>query len=348
MSAPVEHPAPLAVQSKHTPLRIAVQVIGFGLGIAMLWWAVRTTLSQPGLQEKLPKLLETPWLMTAGLLAISAATGVISALVFWIMLLPVRRIPLMDLIALHGLCSVLSLVPFKMSLLFRVLTHSRVHRMPLPQIGGWFVAVALVIVISLLGAGAAPLFKGDLSATWWLIAFGGPIVVAGVMVLVCSRLVRAGERGAVLSAVNRFGPGIVHRLAASKPVHNLSRGVVMLAHPGAVGAALLARFGDVALQAARFYLAAEVAIRAGIVDQGLSVGQCVLAGTVYFFVQMSSPAGAIGPREAATLWVLSLDKADTHVGVIVLVVSAAETAMNIVMAAAGALWLRPSKYMSRA
>lgn len=107
----------------------------------------------------------------------------------------------------------------------------------------------------------------------------------------------------------------------------------MLASPRAVALAAALRLLDVAVQAARF------AVAAWIVGQPLPWDQAVLAGSAYFVVGSLSPSGQLGVREGATAWLAAavLPGIDFDgFAVVVLMVTAAEIGA-LLLGGAGAL-----------
>lgn len=322
-----------ATPAPRSPLARVLQVVGFFVGLGLLAACAYLAMRNPEHRAQLARLADAPWPNLLGLLALSAATVSVAGLTFAAVLRPVRRISRLDCVAVNSVCSTLSYLPFKMSLVFRVLYHHRRDGLPIMVIGGWIAATALVIMAALGPVVLASLWRGQVDGPWWAAATGG-ILLAGSALLVVARFL-ASERGWAtlerLAAATRLG--LVRRAVASRWFSNLHQGVHMLASPRAVSEALALRALDLAIHSARFYLAAVT------IGVDLSPGQAVLAGAVYFFLQGAAPTGVAGVREAGTVGALGLLQSENLL-VVVLAVSAAEGAVNLLMGAAGAAWLR--------
>lgn len=312
-------------------LKIAVQILGFLLSLGLLYWAAQSALAKPGMAEKLPKLLETPAWMLASMVALTMATIAWSGLVFWIVLRPVKALKPADLIAVNAVSTLLGFLPFKLGLVFRVLIHLRKDHLPLLTIMGWLAATGIIILASLSGALAGSWWRGGLDALWWALAIGLPVVLCAAMTLAGKRLLRSKSM----------------RWTDQRPwARNLARALDMLSHPRSVMIALVFRAGDIACHSARFFLASEAARLAGLIDQGLTADQAILAGSTYFLIQALSPFGTLGPREALTIAILGTISQE-HFAIVVLVVSAADTAGSILLGGWGLLHLRPLRYVAR-
>ncbi len=320
---------------------IALQLLGFLVGMGLLGACAYLALSNPKYREQIARLAEAPWPNLLGLLALSAATIAISGLTFAAILRPVRKLSRLDCVAVNGVCSMLSYLPFKMSLVFRVYFHHRRDGLAVMVISGWIGATGLAILAGLGPVLLASLWRGKVDALWWMVAIGGMFVAGGTLVLVARFLSSPRGWRLLLLAAEGTRLRFARRAVESRWFANLHQGVHMLASPRAVGEALVLRTADITIQAARFYLAART------IDVALTPEQAVLAGVVYFFLQGTAPTGVAGAREAGTASVLALMQGENLV-VVVLAVSAAEGTMNLVMGAAGAIWIRVDRlFMGR-
>jgi hypothetical protein len=310
-----------------------VQILGFLVGLTLLAGCAYLAFSKPAYREQMARLAQAPPWQLAAMLALSAGTIAISGLVFRAVLRPVRRLGAIDCVAVNGVCSALSYLPFKVSLLFRVFYHHRRDRLALLEIGGWMAATAGVILVSLAGPLLASLWIGRLGPAWWGVALGGIALGAGAVLLCANLLASDAGWGRFAGLLRASGISPLRRLADSSRFAQLHAGVLMLASPASVAQALALRGMDVGVHSARFYLAAHA------VGVELTGEQAVLAGATYFFLQMLAPTGVAGVREGGTAAVLGLAQQQDLL-VVVLAVSAAEATMNIVMGLAGAAWLR--------
>ncbi len=309
--------------------RLVGHLVGYALSIAVLVWVIRSILGKPDMLEKLPKLRDTPLWMIVALLACSAGTIVLSSLIFWAVLRPIRRLGILDLIAVNSAATLLGVLPFKLNFVYRVLTHIRRDGMALLEVTSWMIATAIIILVSLAGVILASFWRSELDAWWWLTATGVPTLAGAGMLVFGRRLLR-------LRVLDRY---------RQRPwMLNLVNGVLMLSNERCLTFALAMRFMDIACHTLRFYLAGEAARLAGIVGTGLTLDQSVLAGSVFFLTQIISPTGMLGPREGATLALLNFTNGPEF-GIIVLVVSLAESVVDIVMGLLGLWWLRPDRYL---
>ncbi len=326
--------APPPPARPRTLARTLIQAGGFLIGLGVLAGCAYLAFSNPEHRAKLARLAEAPWWLIAALLACSTGTIVVPGLVFRSVIRPVRRLRTLDAIAVNGVCSALSYLPFKMSLVFRVLYHRRVDAIPLAEIGGWLAATAGIILVSLAPPAGASLLRGSMDAWWWFIALGG-LALGGVVTVLAARWL-ASDAGwdalAALAKATRLK--VAQRFVAGERFEQMHRGVVMLADARTVTRTLGLRVIDMAIQAARFYLAAMA------VGVAMSPGQAVVAGVMFFFLQAAAPTGVAGVREGGTAAVLGLLHLPEGVLVVVLTVAAAEAVMNVVMGVAGAAYLR--------
>lgn len=323
-------------------LRAAVQVLGFAIGLALLWWVVKGVFA-PENRAQLDRLREAPAASVAALLGLGLATLVINGAIFHAALWPVKRLRTLDIHSVNAIAALLALLPFKLSMVFRVLVHNRRDRVPLLTIAAWFAAIAGCMAVSVLPPLAASLWRGTLDAAWWGVAVGGVLFGTIAMIIVAKKL--------------SDGPGWawLERLIKSLPLPTAIRGsrdddanpgmrprvhegLRMLAHGRAVSACVALRMLDAAVHTARFLVAAS------ILGVDLPASKAVIAGTAFFLIGAAAPTGQLGAREAGTAGILGtlLHGIDlSQFKLVVLLVSATEATVLLVAAMAGAAWLRP-------
>jgi hypothetical protein len=107
----------------------------------------------------------------------------------------------------------------------------------------------------------------------------------------------------------------------------------MLGSASAVGQGVFWRSASMGLGVWRF------AVAAAAVGGVMTIGQCVVADSVYFSIQATAPTGALGAREGGTVAAIAA-MAGEHLPVVVLAVSAAETAANLLSAGVALLYLK--------
>ncbi|MGQ0628644.1 MAG: hypothetical protein ACT4PL_11160 [Phycisphaerales bacterium] len=327
-----------AGQPRRRGARRVLQGGAFLACLLIMAWVVHRAMTSPGSAEQLERLRSVSAGSAAVLLICSLATIVIGGLFFRATLSAHTRLPRTNVVALNGVISLLSYLPFKAGLAFRVYWHHRRDGVPLLTIAAWFAASAGVILAGLAPPLCASVWRGQVDGWWWAVSIGGT-ALSGVLIVVCSR-VFAGEGGIARLAgwarAARLSP--LARVVEGGHFRRLHAGFMMLAAPAAVAEALALRTLDVGAQATRLYVAA------GVCGVTLTPGQAVLAGTLYFFFQATSPGGVAGAREGGTVAVMAWMGIPNlpDLSVVVLTASLAEVAMNVACAGAGALWLARS------
>lgn len=309
---------------------VALNLAGFALGLALLWWCGARALA-PENREQLDRLAAAPWWQAAVLVALALVSAAVNGLIFRAVLSPVRAIPASDAVAVNTVATLGNYMPFKLGLVFRVLTHNRRNGVPLLTIGAWLAAMGVLMLCVLGPLIAAGAWRGGVDALWWLTAAGGVVALCALAVF-AARFFGAGAGWALVERVWAALP-MPRRVREGPLLARAREGARMLASPRAVALAAALRLLDVAVQAARF------AVAAWIVGQPLPWDQAVLAGSAYFVVGSISPSGQLGVREGATAWLAAavLPGIDfDRFAVVVLMVTAAEIGA-LLLGGAGAL-----------
>lgn len=313
--------------------RMALQVFGFVLGLAALAYCIYLVVSNPTYLQQLARLGAAPAWLLAALFALSAAATATSAMVFRATLKPVRIITIADGLAINAFCTLLGNVPFKLSLIARIVLHKTRHHLALGTILSWLAGTALVIVISLAPALAATLWIREVNAGWWVMTVAGTIALGVVCVLLARRFAPA-ERWA---SFTHSLPAPLERLAHIPFAIKLQHGLRTVASPWAMAEALCWRGMDLAAQVIRFWLVAQA------LGVEMTWAQCMIAATSYFFIQSASPTGALGAREGLTAAILTA--AGAHAITVVLAVSVIESITNIFLGVAGGAYLRVDRLL---
>lgn len=326
-------------QRTRSPLGIAVQLIGFAAGVGLLVWCGLEAF-KPENREQLARIGEASPLEFTLLFALSLATLLLNGQIFWVVLLPERRIDMIGMQATNAVGTMLSYLPFKLSVLLRVAVHNRRDKVPLLTIAAWFGAVAGLVLAALGPPGLVSLWHHSVDAVWWGVSGLG--IVAAVVATMLLAGFFAGRRG--LERIHRIfdpiGFGPLDRFLRTESFAKLHGVFGMLAHPGAVWSATGLRIVDLAAQTGRFVVAAA------ILRVGLSWEQALLVASTYFLIGVVSPFGMIGTREAGAVGLaklLGIDEAGESLVVVILAVSATESLVNLVCGAMGVAWLRPDR-----
>jgi len=308
----------VGIGRRFTPARIALQLVGALIGLAMLGWAISLALGAQS-AGSLEALRNAPPARLALLLGLSVAGLALSGAMFWVVLLPLRRLKLLDVFIVNAMATSLSVLPFKLGLLTRVLIHHRRDGVRFRDLLAWLAASGALAGSVLLPLGVASAWRGRLDWVWWTVAIGGTALSAGAAVA----LGRLSDRYAVLHRLSFGADAIVRHWT---PV---------LSH-----AAL--RLTDVGVLAARFMIAAS------IVGYSMSPDRAVLFATVYFFLSVVSPTGTIGLREMGVAGLGWAQREDQHaLALIALVVSASELLCAVTISLIGAPRIRPDRLLLR-
>ncbi len=320
-------------------VKIAVQLVGFVAGLALLGWCAREAL-KPGNREQLARLGEADGGQVALLFACSLATLALNGLIFWVVLLPEKRLKVSDMLATNAFATMLAYLPFKISVVARVALHNRRDGVALMTIAAWFGAIGAVVLVGLGPVSLVSLWRKGVDGVWW-IASGAGIALSLVLLLAIARAF-AGERG--LARIHRLlDPlriGALTRFMRTEVFAKLHGVFGMLAHPGAVLGATALRLADVGVLTARFMVAAS------ILGVGLGWEEGVLFASSYFLIGMLSPFGMLGTREAGSMGVaaaLGFGDAGESVAVVILLVTATESLSYLVAGVLGGVWVRPDR-----
>jgi hypothetical protein len=307
--------------------RAALQGLGFLLGIGLLWWCIHTAFSRPETRAELSKLAAARWWDLAAMVAISMLAITLDGLMFRAVLQPVKKLPALTMLSVAGVCSVLSYLPFKASMLFRFVYHTRRDGLPVLTIVAWIIATGTVLLISLLPIAGATIVRPQADAVWWGLIAAATVLAAIIAHGVCRVTMSIGT---ARSGSLPDDPPPLSTLTWHEKLKDAAR---MLAQPRALAHARRHRHTIVALQALRFVLAAK------LMGVAVSPEQALIAGAAYNLIQAISPGGVAGFREAGAATALSFLNGPDILAV-TLTVTAAEAVSNALMGIAGAVYLR--------
>lgn len=294
--------------------RLAWQLLGFLIGLGLLGWAVSIAISEKN-RQSLEAVSHAPAGVLTGLLGTSLLSVMLNGVMFWVVLRPLRRIGLMDTVLTNGIAVFLSVLPFKINLVARVLIHHRRDGVAFRDILAWFAAMSAMALSVLLPLGLAGWWRGRLDAWWWIVGVGGSFALGGVGVLL-------GRAAMARPWLSRLSLG-ADRVARHAPT--------VFAHAGL-------RLADIGLLCARFWLAAMAA------DVGLGAQQAVMLATSYFLLSVLAPAGALGFREMGVAGVGLAGGADaSQVALVTLVVTGAEFIASGALSVPAFFRLRPDR-----
>lgn len=328
-------------------ISLAVQALGLAAGVASLWWCISMALRQENRQQ-LAHLGDAPRSLIAALAVLSLGTLLTNGLMFWVALLPVRRLRAADVVATNALSTMLAYLPLKAGAVVRIAVHNRRDHVPLATIGAWFTALLVEMALAFAPAIAATIWLQRIDGAWALVV--AAMVAAGIAVTVS--LARAFRGAAGHARIARLAGPIapLRRFLATRLWTQLHAGFDMLSAPSAVAAGALLRLADLSIHAGRFLVAAK------ILGVALSPAQALPIALTYFIIGVVSPSGLAGLREGgATVLFGSLfaaagmasKEAREHFAAVALLVTAVEAVSFLIGGALGLAWLRPDRLIRR-
>lgn len=327
--------------TKHRRVRGVFQLVGFLVGLALLGWCLRNAFG-PENQDQLRRLADAPPSRIILLTGLSLASLILNGVMFWAAIAPVHRISCVGICATNAVATFASYLPFKLSVVVRVLIHTRHDKLPFFTIGAWLTAVAVLMMVALMPMALGAWLSKGLDPLAWAITGVGAAVLTGLTIAVARYY--AGERGLArfwrLVDTLRLGP--VSRFARSDRSRQFHRAFAVLAHARSTAGGVALRLLDTGVQAWRFVVAAE------ILGIPMAVPEAVILSLVYFLVSVFTPIGVLGSREAATAAVavalgLRDELRDTDLP---LLVTATESIVNLAGAAVGIAILRPARLLA--
>lgn len=295
--------------------RLAIQLVGFAVGIALLVWCVREAAAEGGWE----KLRAAPPMLLVAMLLCSLGSAVVNGTTFWITVRPIKPLRWGELQLVNLAANMLNFAPVRLGAIGRVWWHYRIDGLSILQIGGWFAFIGYVLVLGLASCFVATAAHPVIDL-WWILLVVGQMVVGGL----CVRFLA----GTPLLA--RHGRGLER----------------MVASPAALWGAAGLRLVDLAMYATRMAIAAK------ILGIDLPLAHLAILGFVALAASLS-PVGRLGIREAcvalAARW-LEMQATDVASSMqsLALVDSAAEAAVMVGGGAIAALLLRPRARAARA
>lgn len=298
--------------------RLALQLLGLVIGAALLVWVVVLASSDNNAQS-FEALRAAPGELVFALVGLSVVSLVLNGLMFWLVLLPLARISLVETILVNAIATFISILPFKLGLVTRSLIHHRRHGLRFKIIFPWMAALGALAMSVLTPLALAGLWRQGLDAWWWTTVLAGVALGGGAAVV----LGRLAER--------------VHALRVlSLGAHAIVR------HPSAVIQHAIVRLADMAVLSVRFLVAASM------IGLTLDVEQAMLIATTYFTLSILTPAGTLGPREmgVAALGFAQEQPIADQLALVALVVSAGEILSAAALGAIGAAKIRPDRLLA--
>ncbi len=320
---------------------VLVQVVGFGIGIALLGWAVQVALREEN-REQLSKLTEASPGELMMLLSLATLSVGFNGIIFWVVINPIHRIRPTDVIATNAIATFLAYLPFKLSVVSRFVIHNRRDKVPVLTIGAWIIAEAVLMAAVLGPLVLVSIWQREVNLIWWVVSLTSSFACTFVGSALARQL--AGDVG--ITRLSRLG--LSDRITGKSAFVRIHSGFEMLGHPSATLIANTFRLIDIIAFALRFYLAARV------LELPISMDDSLLLGACYFMIGAASPTGMLGTREAgiiaiakmvgiSTLATSETPSGELPIAAVVLFVTAVEAVVNLGCAGFGIAWLKARK-----
>ena len=289
------------------PRRLAIQLLGFLVGLVLLAWCVKGAV-EGGDWTKLAH--SSPWLIV-GMLGCTGVSTLANGAMFWITIRSIKPLRFGHMQWLNLVGNLLNYAPIRLGAIARVVYHLRVDRLGLLQIGAWFTFNGYLLALSVGACLLATLVRSRIDLVWVLLVLG-QMILGGLTIRTL-----AGNRLLI-----RHGGGIDRVVADHRAVWG---GVVL-------------RLLDLAAFTGR------MAVAMAILDIDLSAAHTVVLAVVALAASLI-PFGRLGFREfcvaitAQRLTMLAED-VESNMQQLALVESAGEALVFIPLGAAALLWYR--------
>ena len=290
-----------------SPAKIAVQLLGFAIGLALLAWCIKGAIEKGGWD----KLAHANPALVAAMLGCTLLSAFINGSTFWITAQALKPLRFRDMQWLNLVANMLNYAPIRLGALARVLYHLRVDRLGLLQIGGWFAFIGYALALGVGSCLLATLARDRIDWIWAVLVLG-QMVLGGLLIRVF-----VGNR-----LLARYGQGVERILADRRALW------------GALGLRLV----DLAAYSAR------MAIAMSILDIVLPTSHVIILALVALAASLI-PFGRLGFREFC-VWItaqrLSMlaPVVDSNMQQLALVESAGEALIFIPLGAVALLWYR--------
>ncbi|MBT8486101.1 MAG: hypothetical protein HKO59_04730 [Phycisphaerales bacterium] len=295
-----------------SPRKIALQTVGFVVGVALLIWCIKTAFGGDG-DEWRRIAHANPWLVL-GLVGCTLVSMFVNGTLFWLVAQPMQRLGFRDMQWLNLVTAVLNYAPIRAGLIARVAYHLRVDRLSLLEIGAYLAAIAYTLALTVGSCIVATLIRPGIDGWWW----------------------------ALLLGQLALGGGLTWALMGQPLVARYGRGMdEMLRQPLCLWGAIGLRLVDIGAFVGRMFCAVA------ILELDLSGPETVLLGIAAITLSLN-PIGRTGFREIAVAFVasqlvspdLSNTELDSAMATLALVESAGEAMVAIPLGAICLLWYR--------
>ena len=290
-----------------SPGKLAVQLVGFAVGAALLVLVIRKAIQGGGWEH----VARADPMLLAALLGCTVISAALNGASFWITVQPMHRVPFWSMQRINLVANMLNYAPIRLGAIARVLYHVRVDGLTLLQIGAWFSVVGYILVLGVASCVVATFVHFRVDWVW------GLLVAAQMLLGVLAIRTFAG-----LPMIEKYGRGL-DRIVGDRRTLWTAAGL---------------RAADLVMYSAR------MAVAAAILGIELSPPQIVVLAIVALSTSLI-PFGRVGFREfcvAAVAQRLSLlgSEVDANMNQLALVESAGEALVYIPLGILALPWLR--------
>ncbi|MAI72060.1 MAG: hypothetical protein CMM01_14255 [Rhodopirellula sp.] len=291
-------------------LRLALQLLGFVVGLALVIWCIRGALE--GGEAGWEKFKEADPGLIAAMVGCSLASVIANGAIFFATIRPVHREGFMTLQGVNLVSSLLNYAPIRLGVMSRYFYHVRVDGFSILFVTGWIIVVGIT-VLAVMGAAVGATFLQPRPGISWALLFLAPLVALIVALPVLARL----------PLVRRFTRG----------------GEAMLTNRAWITTAFGLRAFDLGMWAVRLGIAAS------ILGIDLPTGDVLLLAITALVVSLN-PLGRLGWREAAVAILaarlaapgLGTSELDATFKQLALLESAAEASITIPLGVIALIW----------
>ena len=128
-----------------TPRKIVIQLVGFTIGLALLFWCIKIAVKGGDWS----KVLHAPPALIAGLIGCTLVSLVVNGASFWIVIRPVQPLRFIDLLWINLVTGILNYAPIRAGLIARVAYHMRCDGMSLFRVGAWLGSLAYTTFLTI-------------------------------------------------------------------------------------------------------------------------------------------------------------------------------------------------------
>lgn len=189
-----------------SPRKVALQVLAWLIGVALLALVIRGAVDKGGGVEMWNRIRAAPPMLTVALLGCTLASTLFNGTTFWITVQPLRPVRWRDMQALNVFANMLNYAPVRLGAIARVAYHLRVDRLSIIQVGGWFALVAYVLFLGIGSALLATLVRERIDWIWLGLVVGQMIVGGAALRFIASvPLIARHARGLDKMAMHHRG-----------------------------------------------------------------------------------------------------------------------------------------------